>query len=201
MFKAKKYDNLYNNRDSEVNFLLKYLKGKTVLDIGGGTGIISEALNKKGFHCLNIEPQKEMADISEKRNIKTICCSAEGMNKFVKGNYDNVIMVFDVFNFLDNPNKVLDNISIVLKGKLIFRYWNDNIKENGWKFNWNLKRLSYKKWIHNKIEIRFWFPFWYEKHIMTVYSDKSIDNMLKNTGFKITDKIKNKYTTTIVAEI
>jgi SAM-dependent methyltransferase len=201
MFKANKYDKIYQNRESEISFLLNNLEGRTILDIGGGTGIISEVLNKKGFVCRNVEPQAEMAYISAQRGVRTICCNAEGMNKYVNGNYDNAIMVFDVFNFLEDPTKVLDNISKILKGKLIFRYWNKDIKESGWKIDWKLKRLSNKKWIDNKIEIKFWFPFWYEKHIMTVYSDNVIEDMLKSTGFKILNRIKNKYTTTIVAKI
>jgi 2-polyprenyl-3-methyl-5-hydroxy-6-metoxy-1,4-benzoquinol methylase len=117
-FNAKKYDKLYPNREGEIEFLLKYLKGKTVLDIGGGTGIISEALDKKGFDCTNLEPQLEMARESTGRGIKTRYASAESPE--LNNIYDNAIMVFDVFNFLENPGKAFFNISKVLKGRLIF---------------------------------------------------------------------------------
>ncbi len=65
-FNASYYDKIYPDREKEIDFLLKHLKGKTVLDIGGGTGVISEVLNKEGFICCNVEPQKEMAKISDK---------------------------------------------------------------------------------------------------------------------------------------
>ena len=128
MFKAKKYDKIYPDRTKEVDFLLKYLKGKSVLDIGGGTGVISEALEKKGFYCGNLEPQKEMAEISEGRGITTLNTTIEDYSPNTEKKFDNMIMVFHVFNFLTNPEKALDNIAKMLKGRLIFSYWNSEVK-------------------------------------------------------------------------
>jgi len=201
MFKAKKYDKIYPDRSKEIDFLSKYLKGKIVLDIGGGTGVISEALNKKGFVCWNIEPQKGMAELSIDRDVKTINSSIEDTSELEKRDivFDNAIMVFHVFNFLTNPEKAFDNIAKILKGRLIFSYWNNEIKESGWKFNWRLLRLSRKRWLGNEVEIDLWFPFFHEKHIMKVYKDEYIKGLLKN--FKIVEEIKTKFTTIIVAEI
>lgn len=199
MFNAKKYDKIYPNREGEINFLLKYLKGKTVLDVGGGTGIISEVLNKKGFECWNIEPQKEMTEISKKREVITNCMQIE--DYVANSKFDNVIMVFDVFNFLDDPETALRNIAKMLKGKLIFTYWNSGVKRSGWAFNWKLKRITRKRWNGDRVEIDFWFPFFHEKHRMTVYSDKTILEMLASAGFKILEKQREKFTTKIIAEI
>lgn len=200
MFKANEYDKIYPDRSKEVDFLLKYLKGKTVVDIGGGTGMISEALNKKGFYCTNLEPQKEMALISARKNINTIYSTIEDYeHKF--GKYDNAIMMFNVFNFLVDQNKALNNISKLLKGKLIFTYYNNEIKLGGWKLNWKFKRLSRKVWYGNRVEIDFWFPFFHEHHTMIVYPHGVIRSMLVKNGFKVIEKIKDKYETTIVAEI
>jgi len=199
-YNAKKYDKLYNNREGEVNLLLKYLKGKTVLDIGSGTGIISEALNKKGFECVNIEPQEEMAEEAEKRGIGTMVIPAEHIGNFPK-KFDNAIMVFDVFNFLKDPKEVLKRIAKNLKGVLVFRYWNYDIRRSGWDFNWKLKRISRKRWEGDKTIIDFWFPFWHERHEMKVYPHRRIKRWLHKNGFKIKEKIKSKFTTIIVAEI
>jgi len=198
-FNAKKYDKLYTDRTNEIEFLLKNLNKGTVLDIGGGTGIISEALNKEGFDCTNLEPQKEMAEVSILRGIDTHHATIEKMEMPII--YDNAIMVFDVFNFLTDPEKAFENISKLLKGKLIFRYWNADMKVAGWDFSLKLKRLSRKKWDGNTVEIDFWFPFWHEKHTMKVYTHGYIKKLLSSKGFKITKKIKGKLNTTIVAEI
>jgi SAM-dependent methyltransferase len=198
MFNSKKYDKLYPNRKGEIEFLLKYLKGKTVLDIGGGTGIISEEINKNGFYCTNLEPQYEMALEAEKRGIKTIIIPAEYIGDF-KFKFDNAIMVFDVFNFLSNPERAIKRMSSCLKGRLIFTYWNYDVRISGWDFNWKLKRITHKKWYGDNVIIDFWFPFWHEQHKMKVYSNDYIKKLLYNNGFKIIEKIKGKYITKIVA--
>lgn len=201
MFKASRYDTIYPDRSKEVEFLLKYIKGKTVVDMGGGTGAISEALNKRGFDCTNIEPQKEMAKISERRGVKTIYSTIENIYISQGDKVENAIMMFDVFNFLTNPEEAFKNIAVSLKGRFIFNYWNSRIKKSGWEFNWKLKRLSHKRWSGNKVIIDFWFPFFHEHHIMRVYPDKYVAELLKKNGFKIVKKFKDKYTRTIVAKI
>jgi len=197
MFKAKRYDKIYPDRTKEIDFLLKYLKGKTVLDIGGGTGVISEALEEKGFRCGNIEPQKEMAKISKERGIITFDYSIEDYFPDTE-NFDNAIMVFHVFNFLTDPKKAFQNIEKLLKGRLIFSYWNYEVRNSGWKFSWKPLRLSRKRWTGDTVKIDFWYPFFHEKHTMKVYSDSYINGLLKN--FKILKRYKTKFTTIIVAE-
>ena len=196
MFKANKYDKIYSDRSKEVDFLLKHLRGKTVLDIGGGTGAISEALNKKGFKCLCVDPQPEMLKLAKKRGIDVYCSTIE--DAYLTQEFDNAVMVFHVFNFLTDPKKAFQNIEESLKGRLIFSYWNSDIKKSGWKFSWKPLRLSRKKWIGDTAEIDFWFPFFHEKHIMKVYSDDYINGLLKN--FRILRRYKTKHITIIVAE-
>ena len=197
-FNAKKYDKLYPNRDREIQFLLENLKGKTVLDVGGGTGMLSVALEKTGFKCTNIEPQPEMAKESMIKGIITAIVSIEDFIPTQK--YDNVIMVFDVFNFLKDPQKALKNIASILKGRLIFTYWNNEVKKSGWEFNWKLKRLSRKVWTGDKVKIDFWFPFWHETHNLTVYPHSVIREWLYKSGFKVILKEKEKYITKMVCE-
>jgi SAM-dependent methyltransferase len=202
MFKAKKYDKIYNNRKGEIEFLLKHLKGRTILDIGGGTGAISEELNKNGFDCAVLEPQNEMADIAKDKGIKTLVSPIENVEITTKTiKWDNAIMVFDVFNFLSDPEKAIKNISQLLKGRLIFTYWNYDVRKSGWDFNWKLKRLSHKRWKGDEVTIDFWFPFYHEQHKMKVYAQGYILKLLLKNGFKVVEKIKDTYITKIVAEI
>jgi len=199
VFNAKNYDKIYPDRKKEIDFLLEHLEGKKVIDIGGGTGKIAEELNKKGFECWNVEPQIEMAEISRSRGVKTIWESGENFKTGII--FDNAIMMFNVFNFLDNPHKVLENISGILSGKLIFTYCNYEVRKKGWEFNWKLKRLSRKRWNGDEVKIDFWFPFFHERHIMRVYPHKVIEKMLYRNDFKIIDRFRTKYETIIIAEI
>ena len=109
-------------------------------------------------------------------------------------------MVFDVFNFLDNPGRAFYNISKLLKGRLIFTYWNYNVRISGWDFNWKLKRITRKRWKGDEVTIDFWFPFWHEQHKMMVCSHGMIKGLLHKYHFKVIEKIQGKYITKIVAE-
>ena len=188
MIQAKFYDEIYSY-PVKHEFVLKYLKGKTVIDVGGGTGLRAELLEKEGFECKNIEPQKEMADISVKRGIVTDSVFFEKT--------DNILMIFNVVGFLDNIVEEFENVSHCLRpgGRFIFDYWNSDIKESGIKIKWNglLTRISYKRWKDNNTTIYFLFPFKLcgEKNNIKVYSDNYIKKLLKN--FKIIKEYKTKY--------
>ena len=140
-----------------------------------------------------------MASVSVKRGVKTINWAAEYASLVEK--FDNAIMIFHVFNFLTSPEIVIDNISRMLKGRFIFSYWNYEVKKSGWEFNWKSLRLSRKRWDGDTVKIDFWCPFFHERHIMKVYKDEYIRNLLKLKNFKIVEEIKTKFTTIIVAEI
>jgi len=193
MFKAKYYDKIYPY-PVKHKFVLKYLKGKTIIDIGGGTGLRAELLNKQGYKCNNIEPQKDLADISRKRGIIT--------NTKISEKVDNILMMFHVVNFLDNIEEDFKKVYSNLKtgGRFIFDYWNHDIKKKGFSIEWNglLTRISYKKWKGNNVIVYFLFPFklFIEKHKLEVYSD--IYKLLKN--YKIIRENKTEYETIIVAE-
>ena len=109
-------------------------------------------------------------------------------------------MVFDVFNFLENPGIVFNRIANILKGRFIFTYWNYDVRMSGWDFNWKLKRITRKKWEGDEVTIDFWFPFWHEQHKMMVCSHGMIKGLLHKYNFKVIEKIQGKYITKIVAE-
>ena len=212
MFKAKYYDKIYREKDyqKEVSFLKKHLIGETILDIGGGTGTRAVLLEREGFECLNIDPDEMMIRISKSKGIASVRSAIENptlaIEGTIKGLFDNAIMVFDVFNFLQDPLKAFKNVHWYLKkrGRLIFDFWDYEKRLKGFSIKWQglFTRISYKKWQGNDVRVYFWFPFKFfgEKHRLALRSQKTIQECLKETGFRIINTIKGESETTIIAE-
>ena len=101
-----------------LNFKIrKETKGINVLEIGSGTGEISNRLNELGYKVKGIDISSEMVEIS-KFKYKNIEFSNENMlNLKDIREYDAVISVFDTINYLhslDELNMAFINIYMVL---------------------------------------------------------------------------------------
>jgi SAM-dependent methyltransferase len=202
MFKAQFYDKIYRKKPylKEVKEIKKYLKKGSVLDIGGGTGTRAKILNNY-FDVTVLDPDRDAIKISCWKGLKTINNNIE--SKYLqKDKYDNIIMLFNVFCFLDSPEMAMINIYERLKkgGILIFDYWNYNYRKSGFsiKIDGLLTRISYKRWFRDKCHIHFWFPFmmFHEKHIIGVYPEDMIKKL--TADFKIVKKKVSKFETTLI---
>lgn len=194
MFSSLIYDKLYPV-PVKHQFVLRHLRGMTVTDIGGGTGLRASLLEKEGLVCRNIEPQKDLRLISLMRGVETY-----GKNY---GMTDNVLIMFHVINFFDNVEEEFEEAVKYLRkgGKLIFDYWNYDVRREGFNIDWKgwLTRITYKKWKGDNVTVIFFFPFMLsvEKHKLKVYSDKFIKKLLK--GFKILVEVKTSHDTVVSA--
>ena len=48
------------------------IKGKRILDLGGGTGTLADSMQRMGASVILIDPQKEMTAIAKEKNPKLI---------------------------------------------------------------------------------------------------------------------------------
>ncbi|MBW2981189.1 class I SAM-dependent methyltransferase [Candidatus Woesearchaeota archaeon] len=128
-------------------------KGKSVLEIGSGTGLYTIDFIKNGRHAAGLDYSKKMVEISKKNAKK-----AKVKCKFIHADAEKQINMKEKFDFallignweyFNNPTKVLTNISKVLKkeGKIIISTLNI--------FSWPLITLLEKTGI-KKLSPAFW---------------------------------------------
>ncbi|MGL4854703.1 MAG: class I SAM-dependent methyltransferase, partial [Lentisphaeria bacterium] len=64
---AKHYDKIFPFAEERITFLKKFLpKGKTILDLGCGTGKYTAKLNQDGYDVIGFDVDKEMLKVAKK---------------------------------------------------------------------------------------------------------------------------------------
>lgn len=194
-----------------LNFKIrKETKGINVLEIGSGTGEISNRLNELGYKVKGIDISSEMVEIS-KFKYKNIEFSNENMlNLKDIREYDAVISVFDTINYLhslDELNMAFINIynSIknngvfifdVLNRKMINSMFSDDIfaddRENMsiiWKHSYNenlkLDEIETIFYVKEKDDL---FRRISDKYMKMIFTNNQILEMAKSVGFYFVSK-------------
>ncbi|MHA1718034.1 MAG: class I SAM-dependent methyltransferase [Promethearchaeota archaeon] len=103
-------------------------KGKSVLDVGCGTGYFSEILYRKGAHVIGLDSSEKMIEIAKTRNpeIKYVNGEAENLSEYIKYinkkfDYVIIVMFFCCVDNRSNFEKIFNEVKKVLKenGKII----------------------------------------------------------------------------------
>lgn len=212
---AKFYDLFYSNKsyDKEVLFLKSLIGNrKTILDVGCGTGIHMNLLEKDGYQVDGLDLSNEMLNIAKTR----------GKGNLFKGNlidfkidkkYDAIISMFAVFNHLKNYNELEKGIlnlyqKLNEKGILIIDLHNGRLngkKEDVYKdyrriMEWTFDEITFKE--HTEISYIINNKIYYDTHDFLIYEINKLKEVLNKHGFKYymyenysnniaTDKSKN----------
>jgi len=127
--------------DFDVRFYLvskvKRIHHQTILDVGGGIGIISSELNSNNFR-INIDLSfSDLLTCKNKvdRNIETICASMSNL-PFVEGTFDSVICanILEVAKSQDikmNNVKITNSVKIFPMVNNVLSNLNNVLKNNG----------------------------------------------------------------------
>lgn len=145
----------------------KYPLAKTVLEIGAGTGLLTKELVKQGFVVTIIEPSKEMLANWRCSSVKRYNSKLEDLpaNTFKKGQFDLVLALYDVFNYIpveeyyDAVTKAID--------------WGKSIEDEIWDKSMGVKFLTFKRrggWRRLRIGVR-WGRI---AHLWFIYFGKGI---------------------------
>jgi len=109
--------------------LLGDVTGKSVLDIGAGTGRLSVLLANRGAKVTALDISPEMLQLIKKKNkhVETVVGDAESLS-FADNTFDIVSAAFLVVHLKD-PTKFFDEVYRVLKDEGVFVFTNINQKD------------------------------------------------------------------------
>jgi SAM-dependent methyltransferase len=124
LYKEKKYS---EEVDYVIRLITKYSNnGKNLLELGSGTGIHGNLLNKCGYKVYGIEQSPEMVDLAKSNNFD---CEVNDISSFVLNRkFDIVISLFHVISYLTDNNLLIDtfnnaNNHLDINGLFIFDVW------------------------------------------------------------------------------
>lgn len=101
------------------HYLKKYLRGKTVLDIGGGPGRYSVYLAKLGYDVTLVDLSEGNVALAKEKfrehgvNVKANVCDARDLSSLRLGKFDNVLLMGPLYHLSD----VEDRKRCVLQAK------------------------------------------------------------------------------------
>ncbi|WBW95805.1 class I SAM-dependent methyltransferase [Oceanirhabdus sp. W0125-5] len=144
------YDDEYVNRQLRWREILRNLKGiKTILDVGGATGVFSIPLAKAGFKVTHLDISDKMLKTAKNKadklginNITFIKGDASDLNMFKDGEFDLVLNQDGPISFSGvKASKVIGESCRVTKKRLIVSVSNKACMTATW-LNYSMKTLK-----------------------------------------------------------
>ena len=130
---SRYYNLLYMDKDygAETDYVFSKLKRylpnlHQILELGTGTGIHADLLNKKGLHVTGIELSEEMAEQAREKGIE---CYVKDCSEFVlERKFDAVISLFHVISYITENYKLIKTFQNVYNhlnvgGIFLFDVW------------------------------------------------------------------------------
>ena len=129
-FIAEMYDDMYKDEywqsvmaqiKAEILRYVPDMNGKSVLDLGAGTGQWSLWAAQHGAEVTLVEPAKKMLKIAQAKlwNFQDVCkfinCKAEKFTKKVQDRFDVIFLLGDVLSYVEDIEKTLENVSKTAK--------------------------------------------------------------------------------------
>ena len=112
----------------KVGFIKKYARGRLMLDVGCGTGVLAQRLKKEGFEVTGMDPSQKMLDIAKERFGGHLIKGSSDSLPFENETFDCAVSIA-VFHHIADEKKVFKTISemvrVVKKGGVII-IWDHN---------------------------------------------------------------------------
>ena len=100
-----------------VEFLLREVRGETVLDLGGGRGAYSLELKKAGFNTTVVDINEESLAVAEQNGLKTrLLEPGEPLGE----NLADTVMMIEVLEHVPNPVEFLKSAMGAAKKRVVF---------------------------------------------------------------------------------
>ena len=168
--------NTYNNKlghykfKNEFNYILKNIVGKTVLDLGGGSGRLAIPLSELDFTITVVDLNAEALDMLKSRTDKIILQNANLIEFQTSDMFNSAISIEVLQNFTkEQLNLIFEKVNSFLTddGLFIFTY----VNTKSWRF---LFRKIYKKLKKNKFDY-------------TYVEINTFNEIIENNNFEIID--------------
>lgn len=172
---AKKYEEEYGKDLSDIPYIdifLKEANGNNILDIGCGTGTLSEYIENQGFNVDAIDFSEEMLKIarSKIKNVNFIQMDMREIN--IDKKYNGIMLAYSLFHITKSEVK-----------EVLPKYY--NLLENDGVMLIILQDGEGESYVEEKLEGGL-------KKFVNFYSFEEIEQVLNNSGFKIIDKMRKK---------
>lgn len=122
---SKQYDKfmkIFNlDKNKEILKILKDINSLDILDIGGGTGTLSNNLINLGANVTILDPEVKMTNIARKKNNKVKILNGYSTNVDLESNSFDLIIMRDSFHHIKDKKGTLKECKRLLnnKGKII----------------------------------------------------------------------------------
>lgn len=100
-----------------VDFLLREIRGKSVLDIGGGQGAYSMELVKAGYDAVVADINMESLKEAEKNGLKVRCLQA---GETVGENVADTVILVEVLEHVPDPKAFLLSAIVAARKRVVF---------------------------------------------------------------------------------
>ncbi|WP_195430271.1 class I SAM-dependent methyltransferase [Clostridium sp. D46t1_190503_E9] len=122
---SKQYDKfmkIFNlDKNKEIIKVIKELNNLEILDIGGGTGTLADALINLGANVTILDPEIKMTNIAKEKNNKIKIINGYATNIDLNDNLFDLIIMRDSFHHIQDKEKTLKECKRLLNnnGKIL----------------------------------------------------------------------------------
>ena len=116
---AEYYDDVFPSHitahylNKRIRFIKKIIKQGSVLNVGCGTGLLANSLEKEGFAVTGLDSSSEMLEQAKKRGVKTVLGVSDSLP--FKANQFNLVVCIGTLHHIADQDKIAKSIKEMVR--------------------------------------------------------------------------------------